>query len=100
MTARSRSSSADRLREPCLRAISRARTGKIAVLDATWLAILVTPHFELFAKWACGPIFCDRSKGGNGSNTRQGEATDAGDCTEGRERASGHGGARGRAHEP
>src|SRR5437899_5133229 len=99
MTARSRSSSADRLREPCLRAISRARTGKIAVLDATWLAILVTPHFELFAKWACGPIFCDRSKG-DGGHTRQGEATDAGDSTEGRGRASGHRGARGRAHQP
>jgi ribosome maturation factor RimP len=25
------------------------------------LAILLTPHFEQFAKWACGPIFCDRT---------------------------------------
>lgn len=29
------------------------------MLEAGRLAILLTPHFELFAKWACGPIFYD-----------------------------------------
>src|SRR3954453_823525 len=61
-------------------------------------AILQTPHFERFAKWACGPIFCDRSA--DGSHTRHGTTTHAGDCSEGRGRPSRERGPCGRADQP
>ena len=51
-------------------------------------AILQTPHFERFSKWACGPIFCDRERVLAPTHDKERQLT-RGDRPEGRRRPAG-----------